>query len=435
MKTADEKTVKVQLKSSTGPKGDSATLEIVGAESVPYGSKPTVTEEEGSTQSAKRYRLGIPEGKPGMSSEGAAKEEVDRHNVSGESHEDIRLLIEGLKNRLNALADSDDTTLDQMSEIVAYIKSNKSLIDAITTSKVSVGDIVDNLSTNVGNKPLSAAQGVVLKGMIDGVATQLNQENEKQNETLNELKEKNAAQDEALTQLNEAIDEQGEAIAGKANDKDLAAVAKSGSYDDLSNKPTIPTMLKNPNALVFKGAVSATYDGSAPVEVTIPAGGEGGGELNSEIICDITTTEPVARISCEVDDKPYRALYVYVKFQGKAGESNPEGIVPGYNQSLRVTLSDNKVVERGVSVSLVPNNGTPVWHNNFALSFTKDVVAVTVERNEQNRNNISAIKEASPIAFYDVENYTGIKKIEFWNTGRQNLYMTPGAQMKAWGLY
>ena len=70
---------------------------------------------------------------------------------------------------LNALADSDDTTLDQMSEVVAYIKSNKSLIDAITTSKVNVSDIIDNLTTNVSNKPLSAAQGVKLKALIDAI--------------------------------------------------------------------------------------------------------------------------------------------------------------------------------------------------------------------------------------------------------------------------
>ena len=44
-----------------------------------------------------------------------------------------------------------------MSEVVAYIKSNKSLIDAITTSKVSVADIVNDLATNVAGKPLSAA--------------------------------------------------------------------------------------------------------------------------------------------------------------------------------------------------------------------------------------------------------------------------------------
>lgn len=92
---------------------------------------------------------------------------VSQHNVSDAAHNDIRLLIQGLTDRLNALADSDDTTLDQLSEVVAYIKSNRDLISAITTSKVNVADIVNNLTTNAANKPLSAAQGVALKALID----------------------------------------------------------------------------------------------------------------------------------------------------------------------------------------------------------------------------------------------------------------------------
>jgi hypothetical protein len=95
--------------------------------------------------------------------------QIGTHNTATDAHNDIRLLIEGLTTRLNTLADSDDTTLDQMSEIVAYIKSNKELIEGITTNKVSVSDIIDNLTTNVSNKPLSAAQGVALKALIDAI--------------------------------------------------------------------------------------------------------------------------------------------------------------------------------------------------------------------------------------------------------------------------
>ena len=95
--------------------------------------------------------------------------QISTHNTNTEAHNDIRKLITGLTTRLNALADSDDATLDQLSEIVAYIKNNKSLIDGITTSKVNVSDIIDNLTTNVTNKPLSAAQGVALKALIDAI--------------------------------------------------------------------------------------------------------------------------------------------------------------------------------------------------------------------------------------------------------------------------
>lgn len=102
---------------------------------------------------------------------GTAATAVSQHNTDTAAHNDLRLALQELANRVNAALDSDDTTLDQLSEIVTYIKSNKTLIDATTTSKVSVGDIVNDLVTNVANKPLSAAQGVVLKGLIDAIGT------------------------------------------------------------------------------------------------------------------------------------------------------------------------------------------------------------------------------------------------------------------------
>lgn len=94
---------------------------------------------------------------------------VSNHNTSNTAHNDMRLLIKDLTDRLNVLADSDDSTLDQLSEIVAYIKSNKALIDSVTTNKISYADVIDNLTTNVNNKPLSAGQGVVLKSLFDSI--------------------------------------------------------------------------------------------------------------------------------------------------------------------------------------------------------------------------------------------------------------------------
>lgn len=152
-----------------------------------------------------------------------ADAKVAAHNTGTDTHSDIRLMISGLTDRLNALADSDDTTLDQLSEVVAYIKSNRTLIEAITTNKVSVADIVDNLTTNVANKPLSAAQGVALKALIDAIS--------------------------------------------------------------------IPDKLPNPNALTFTGAVSGSYDGSAPLTVDIPSGGGGVGDSGWEYLGEFTNAE------------------------------------------------------------------------------------------------------------------------------------------------
>jgi hypothetical protein len=105
----------------------------------------------------------------GADAAGTAAGLITAHNTDASAHADVRLLLEDLSERLNAVADSDDKTLDQLSEIVAYIKSNKDLIDEVTTKKVNVSDIMDNLVTNVPDKPLSAAQGVVLKALIDGL--------------------------------------------------------------------------------------------------------------------------------------------------------------------------------------------------------------------------------------------------------------------------
>ena len=162
----------------------------------------------------------------GADASGTAVAKVSEHNTASNAHNDIRLLVQGLTTRLNALADSDDTTLDQMSEVVAYIKSNKSLIDAITTSKVNVSDIIDNLVTNISNKPLSAAQGVKLKALIDAIVVP--------------------------TKLSELENDSGYA---KTTD--------------------IPDKLPNPQKLTFAGAVTAEYDGLGAVTVTIPEGSGG----------------------------------------------------------------------------------------------------------------------------------------------------------------
>lgn len=80
--------------------------------------------------------------------------------------------------------------------------------------------------------------------------------------------------EDELSALNEANAAQDTEIAKKANDAELAPVAKSGSYTDLTNKPTIPTVpssLPNPNKLKLTGAVTAEYDGSSEVSVEIPA--------------------------------------------------------------------------------------------------------------------------------------------------------------------
>lgn len=102
---------------------------------------------------------------------GTAVTAVSEHDTDPDAHEDLRDALEELSTRLNGVLNSDDKSLDDLKEIVAYIKSNKTLIDNITSSKVNVTDIINNLTTNVTGKPLSAAQGVVIKSLIDALDT------------------------------------------------------------------------------------------------------------------------------------------------------------------------------------------------------------------------------------------------------------------------
>jgi hypothetical protein len=153
----------------------------------------------------------------GADKAGTANTVVATHNTKTDAHNDIRLLITALTERLDALANSDDDTLDQMAEVVAYIKANRDLIDQITTGKVSVADIVNNLTTNVTNKPLSAAQGVALKAMIDAITVPT------------KLSELSADQEHCHVSYSEKS-----TWNAKSN--------FSGAYADLTGKPTIPTV-------------------------------------------------------------------------------------------------------------------------------------------------------------------------------------------------
>ena len=253
----------------------------------------------------------------GADASGTAESKVSEHNISDTAHNDIRLLVHGLTERLNALADSDDTTLDQMSEVVAYIKNNKNLIDDITTSKVNVSDIINNLTTNLSNKVLSASMGVELKKLIDAIKVPVNL-----SELAGDTTHRTVTDAEKTAWNNKST------FSGNYNDLTNKPSLFSGNYNDLSGKPTliteervnelineemlkemltkvsvsdivddlttnvsnkplsaaqgvalkalidaitIPDTLPNPNDLTFTGAVTGSYDGSTSLSVNIPS--------------------------------------------------------------------------------------------------------------------------------------------------------------------
>ncbi len=156
------------------------------------------------------------------------------HNISDSSHADIRSFISQLTTKLNTLADSDDETLDQLSEIVAYIKNNKFLIDGITTSKVNVSDIIDDLTSSDANKPLSSKQGKILNDLITVLTTTM--DNKVDKVPGKGLSENNYTNDEKSKLGNI---ENGAEI-NVQSDWDVTDT-QSDAY--IKNKPTIPTKL------------------------------------------------------------------------------------------------------------------------------------------------------------------------------------------------
>lgn len=258
---------------------------------------------------------------------GTAISTVSEHNLSSLSHQDIRILIDDLTNRFNALADSDDETLDQMSEIVTYIKSNKELIESITTSKVNITDIVNNLTTNVSDKPLSAAQGIMLKNLIDTLQKELddhleetdgslishindtsihitpaertnwNDTNAKKhmhsnktvldgisstlisawNNVTNKLDKTGDASNVTNTITAASVRENlktGEKLSaslGKISKwfSDLKTIAFTGSYNDLTNKPTIPTVGDGTITINQNGTTKGTFSMNQSENITI----------------------------------------------------------------------------------------------------------------------------------------------------------------------
>jgi hypothetical protein len=142
---------------------DAAIRELISAIADTHATKTKVAEIEGDVASLEERTV--------------KKSEIVNNVISDSSTDPLSAAqgkyLKGLIDAINTLLASDDTTLDELQEVVSYIKTNRGLITAITTSKVSVSDIIDALNSTATNKPLSANQGKVLKGYIDAIHTTL----------------------------------------------------------------------------------------------------------------------------------------------------------------------------------------------------------------------------------------------------------------------
>ncbi|QDF30187.1 tail fiber protein [Halarcobacter anaerophilus] len=120
-------------------------------------------------------------------------------------NEEIALLQEAIES-LRVILTSDDTTLDQLQEIVDFIKENREKIENLSVEqinglqealnlKINIADIVDNLTSTLVDAPLSANQGRVL-----------NEEIALLQETIESLRVILTSDDTTLDELQEIVD-------------------------------------------------------------------------------------------------------------------------------------------------------------------------------------------------------------------------------------
>ena len=99
--------------------------------------------------------------------------------------------------------------------------------------------------------------------------------------------------------------DKGDTGAAGADGKSAYAYAVEGGYTGTETAfaaklaEKMPTALPNPNALTFTGAVTGSYDGSAPLSVEIPSGGDA--EKKVRHIATVSVTEGTTSYSVTVD--------------------------------------------------------------------------------------------------------------------------------------
>ena len=287
---------------------------------------------------------------------GTAATRIQAHNNNENSHNDIRLLIAEIRAQFNAFMDSTDEDLNQASEFIAYIKANRSLIESITTTKVNVTDIIDNLTTNVSNKPLSAKQGVQLKALIDAITVPTK---------LNELAEDSTHRTVTDTEKN---------TWNNKSDFD-------GDYNNLANQPTKITQFDN-DAGYMKSSEQQTVIDAALQKAK--NSGEFDGEDGQRGFSVLkVTTEPSSYTTATGGFTPtYRIALSTVKSQSKATEVLVGDTLAYTYYQYPIGYVDSSYVYLGARTSIRGEPGPAYTLNNADKAAIVDAVIAALSTEE-----------------------------------------------------
>ena len=160
-----------------------------------------------------------------------------------------------------------DTTIDLLKNS-SYVGKMDELIAAVKLGGSATSDVEWD---NVKNKPTTIGGYGIIDAKIDNGTITLG------NQTITPLTSA------PVTSVNSKTG----AVTLSATDVSAIPSTLTGTAGQVLTKTSdgqewkdvdIPTALPNPNALTFTGAVSGSYDGSAPLSVEIPSGGGGSSE-------------------------------------------------------------------------------------------------------------------------------------------------------------
>ena len=209
----------------------------------------------------------------------------------------VRLISNAL---LYTIADSGEIdgentiapTPDQYAQFVAEVTAEADRAEAAANRAESAGSTVtpEQIAAAVNNY---LTENPVQPTAIDATLTQSGQ----------------AADAAAVGNRLSALSEEIAAIPSGSDGKSAYQYAVDGGYTGTETEfaaKLAQEKFANPNALTLTGAVSATYDGSAPVSVEIPSGGGGGssggsGKAKSQILIDQEITELTASLSVTLE--------------------------------------------------------------------------------------------------------------------------------------
>ncbi|MDD7634074.1 MAG: hypothetical protein PUK20_03995 [Firmicutes bacterium] len=198
------------------------------------------------------------------------------------------------KVQASSATDGENTiapTPDQYAQFVAEVTAEADRAEAAANRAESAGSTVtpEQIAEAVNNY---LTENPVQATPIDATLTQSGQ----------------AADAAAVGNRLSALSEEIAAIPSGADGKSAYQYAQDGGYTGTETEfaaKLAQEKFANPNALTLTGAVSATYDGSAPVSVEIPSGGGGGsggsGKAKSQILINQEITELTASLSVTLE--------------------------------------------------------------------------------------------------------------------------------------